>query len=78
MNDSDETANAASLSFSPNGIVFGAGMEYAFTDNILARIEYRYADYGKYRYNSVTAFPGLTGQQEPKLNTLRAGVAYKF
>jgi len=27
---------------------------------------------------SVTSFPGLTGQQEPRFNTVRVGAAYKF
>ena len=56
----------------------GGGIEFAVTDNILAKAEYRYTDYGKYRYDSKTAFPGLTGEQQPTLNTVRLGVAYKF
>jgi outer membrane immunogenic protein len=60
------------------GWTVGGGIEYAITPNVLARAEYRYTDYGSYRYESRTAFPGLTGQQEPRLNTLRAGIAYKF
>ena len=60
------------------GWTAGAGIEYAVTNNVLVRAEYRYTDYGKYRYDSLTAFPGLTGQQTPTLNTGRIGVAYKF
>lgn len=60
------------------GWTAGGGIEVALTPNLLARVEYRYTDYGMSRYDSVTSFPGLTGTQEPKLNTVRAGVAYKF
>ena len=61
-----------------SGWPVGGGIEFAETDNILAKAEYRYTDYGKYRYDSKTAFPGLTGEQQPTLNTVRLGVAYKF
>lgn len=42
----------------------GAGVEVAWTANLLVRAEYRYTDYGPYRYDSVTAFPGFAGQKE--------------
>lgn len=60
------------------GWTAGAGVEVALTRNILARAEYRYTDYGSYRYDSLTAFPGLTGEQRPRFDTARVGVAYKF
>lgn len=60
------------------GWTAGAGIEFAVTPNILARAEYRYTDFGSYRFDSVTSFPGLTGQQEPRLSTVRVGAAYKF
>src|SRR6266436_3889050 len=60
------------------GWTAGAGVEVAITQNLLVRAEYRYADFGHYRYNSVVTFPGLTGQQEPTFNTVRVGAAYKF
>jgi hypothetical protein len=40
--------------------------------------EYRYTDYGPYRYDSVTSFPGFTDQQEPRFSTIGVGAAYKF
>lgn len=62
-----------------NGWTLGGGAAYAFTDAISGRLEYRYSDYGRFRYNSVLAFPGLlTGEQEPRVHSLRAGVSYKF
>ncbi|MGX9117301.1 outer membrane protein [Mesorhizobium sp. BHbsci] len=34
------------LSDTETGWTAGAGAEYAFTDNLTARVEYRYADFG--------------------------------
>lgn len=70
------------------GWTVGAGLEYALTDNVTIRGEYRYADYGTFRNESHTAFGpgvlpppadvGLTGEQHPTTSTVRLGVAYKF
>jgi outer membrane immunogenic protein len=60
------------------GWTAGAGVEIAVTSNILVRAEYRFSDFGRYRYNSVVTFPGLTGEQQPSFNTVRVGAAYKF
>jgi outer membrane immunogenic protein len=60
------------------GWTAGAGVEVALTPKLLARVEYRFTDYGPYRYDSATSFPGFTGQQEPRFSTIRVGAAYKF
>jgi outer membrane immunogenic protein len=60
------------------GWTAGAGVEMAFTEHLLVRAEYRYSDFGKYRFDSVVTFPGLTGEQQPTFNTVRVGAAYKF
>lgn len=60
------------------GWTAGGGVEVAIAPNWTLRGEYRYTDYGLSRYDSVTSFPGLTGTQEVKLNTVRIGAAYKF
>jgi len=60
------------------GWTAGGGVEISVTPNLLARVEYRYTDYGPYRYNSLTAFPGFSGVQEPRFSAVRAGIAYKF
>lgn len=70
------------------GWTIGGGLEYALTDNITVRTEYRYTDFGSYRNESKVAFPpgwalpatpaGLTGEQSPYQNDVRVGVAYKF
>jgi outer membrane immunogenic protein len=58
----------------------GAGIEYAITDMVIGRIEYRYTPFSHTSYNSVTAFPGLsiTALQNPSLNEIRTGVSVKF
>lgn len=55
------------------GYVVGAGIEAAMTENILARVEYLYSDFGEETYN-------LTAATDAELSshTLRAGVGYKF
>ncbi|MBL8587591.1 MAG: porin family protein [Methylobacteriaceae bacterium] len=60
------------------GYTLGVGAEYAFTDNLTGRLEFRHTDYGSFRYVATSAFLGLTGQQSPRTNALRAGVSYKF
>ena len=60
------------------GWTAGAGVEMFVSPHLLVRAEYRYSDFGKYRYDSVVTFPGLTGEQNPRLNTVRIGTAYKF
>jgi outer membrane immunogenic protein len=60
------------------GWTAGAGVEVAVMSNWLVRAEYRYTEYSPYRYDSVTAFPGFTGQQQPRFSAVRVGAAYKF
>jgi len=58
------------------GWTIGGGLETAFTNNIIGRVEYRYADYGK----SVANFPlsGYAEQIDPRVNSVVVGLAYKF
>jgi len=56
----------------------GAGVNFAFTDNLILGAEYRYTDFGRNRFASSGAFPGLTGSQELSSHGARASVAYKF
>jgi outer membrane immunogenic protein len=55
------------------GYAVGAGLEYAFTQNISARVEYIYTDVGTLKLN-----PAFNERIEPRFHTIRAGVAYKF
>lgn len=59
------------------GWTIGAGLDYAITDNIIARIEYRYTDYGKKAYVDNVS-PAYADEINLKTNTIRAGIAYKF
>jgi outer membrane immunogenic protein len=53
------------------GWTVGAGAEYAFTDNWVGRVEYRYYDFGD---DTIDGF----GDVKIKTNTVTAGIAYKF
>lgn len=56
------------------GWTAGAGIDYAATDNIILRLEYRYTDYGKQNVN----FDNDVYRQNFKTNDVRLGIAYKF
>lgn len=64
-------------SFNGNGWTAGAGFEYAFMNNWLARVEYRYTDLGSSSYTDVTSNSGETGNRVT-INDVRLGIAYKF
>ena len=63
---------------SKTGFTVGAGVNYAITDHLILGVEYRFTDYGKFDYVAKSAFLGLTGEQDPTMNTVRATVSYKF
>ncbi|MBL8578797.1 MAG: porin family protein [Mesorhizobium sp.] len=50
----------------------GLGGEYAFTDNLIGRIEYRYTDFGNQHFDDYDFDMDLS------TNDIRLGVAYKF
>ncbi|WP_375641589.1 MULTISPECIES: porin [unclassified Bartonella] len=54
------------------GFTVGGGVDFAMTDNVLLRAEYRYSDYGK------KAFVKDGDKVAYKTNDFRVGVAYKF
>jgi outer membrane immunogenic protein len=53
------------------GWTLGAGVEYAFTDDLIGRVEYRYTDYGHDRFSDFY-------NVDLKTNEVRIGLAYKF
>ena len=55
------------------GWTLGVGLEYAFTDNIIGRAEYRYTDFGDFDFS----VPG-GATADLTTNDVRLGVAYKF
>jgi outer membrane immunogenic protein len=61
------------------GWTLGAGFDYAATARWLVRIEYRYADFGTFRYNTaVFGLPALAENHRITENAVRLGLAYKF
>jgi outer membrane immunogenic protein len=56
------------------GWTIGAGVDYAFTANLIGRLEYRYTDYGD---TDFTRFD-FTDRASVKDSTVRVGIAYKF
>jgi len=64
--------------FSSGGIytgwTIGAGVDYAFTDNIVGRVEYLYADYGSKNYT----FGGDSYKGSVTNSVVRAALIWKF
>jgi opacity protein-like surface antigen len=60
-----------------NGWTAGAGVEYALTDKILGRIEYRYTNLATSSFTNVATNSADTGNRVP-ISDLRFGIAYKF
>lgn len=54
------------------GWTIGAGLEHAFTDNLVARAEYRYTDFGSQDFGTVGSNFDL------HQHTVRVGLGYKF
>ncbi|MCZ2328093.1 outer membrane protein [Bartonella sp. F02] len=54
------------------GYTLGAGVDFAMTDSVILRAEYRYADFGKKK------FANDKYNINYKTNNFRVGVAYKF
>jgi outer membrane immunogenic protein len=61
------------------GWTLGAGVDYAVTARWLARIEYRYANFGTFSYNTaVFGLPPSAENHRITENAIRLGLAYKF
>ncbi|MBA8837073.1 outer membrane protein [Ochrobactrum sp. RH2CCR150] len=58
------------------GWTIGGGVDYAATDNVILRLEYRYTDFRKRDLD--TGMASTTLQQKLTTNDIRLGVAYKF
>lgn len=76
----DNTAAGLSESAdrSKTGWTAGAGVNFAYTDNLILGAEYRYTDFGKVNHAGGGPLLGLTVRHEPVTHALRASVAYKF
>jgi outer membrane immunogenic protein len=69
-------ASAGSDSDTFVGWTIGAGAEYAFTDNLIARVEYRYTDFGSEDYAATDNFGAHS--VDLTTNDIRLGISYKF
>jgi outer membrane immunogenic protein len=84
--DVEANANVAGLvsqtnSSTRSGWTVGAGLETMIWNNWLARVEYRYADYGVWRTNFFGAGTGVaqtTVDVDVRTHTALFGLAYKF
>lgn len=66
----------ASRSKTLTGWTVGAGVDYAATDDIIVRLEYRYTDYGHKNFGYSDLDYGV--RNKFKTHDIRLGVAYKF
>jgi outer membrane immunogenic protein len=53
----------------------GLGLDYAVTDNLILRAEYRYTDFGSKKFDQDW---GGASKIKLKTNDVRLGIAYKF
>ncbi|MGX5842955.1 outer membrane protein [Mesorhizobium sp. ArgA1] len=60
------------------GWTVGAGIEHAFTDRWIARVEYRYSDFGKKDLSVPLSGPGSVANIDLQTHDVRAGLSYKF
>jgi outer membrane immunogenic protein len=59
------------------GLTVGGGIEYAFTNNWLARVEGRYSDFGTFN-NASVVLPGLFYRERVTEVKVTGGISYKF
>jgi len=62
------------------GYAVGAGVEYAFTDNWTAKLEYQYVNFGSENVSGTTADGSAvwTTVETPDFHSVRLGINYKF
>ncbi|MER8576140.1 porin family protein [Mesorhizobium sp. M1338] len=72
--DTRDPGREESHSASFNGWTVGAGAEYAITDKITVRGEYRYADFG----SKTIVFNNYVEDISPTLQTVTIGFSYRF
>jgi outer membrane immunogenic protein len=60
-----------------NGWTFGGGIAHAFTDNLIARAEFLYADYGDFSYTGAGIAGGVSNESVNAYKA-RVGLSWKF
>jgi outer membrane immunogenic protein len=69
------TTVSQTLNVNRSGFVAGGGIEYGLTENLSARLEYDFYDFGTQTYNQFTATPV---NNTSYLHTLTFGLNYRF
>jgi outer membrane immunogenic protein len=62
---------------SNKGWTAGAGIEYAFTNNVIGRVEYRYTDLGTVTFADIPSNTSDAGNKVT-ISDIRAGLSFKF
>jgi outer membrane immunogenic protein len=60
------------------GWTIGGGVQYAFSDMVSGRLEYRYTDYGSESGSLSPAFPGVSMSTDLETHAIMAGVSIHF
>jgi outer membrane immunogenic protein len=73
--------NVSNFSGALTGVIFGAGLEYAFAPNWSARLEYDHIDYVGRSFRFFDSFPldgMLDDRQSASANLVKAAINYRF
>ena len=73
----DHGSDHTEYSGTSTGWTIGAGLEYAFTNHLTTRIEYRYTDFGSI-HGVFSGFPNESLDASLKSHAVRLGLSYKF
>lgn len=73
----DQNSNWISGSATRVGWTVGAGLEYAFTQNLTAKLEYNYMSFGRFRIDMAGA-PNIWVTQRGDAHAVKLGVNYLF
>lgn len=60
------------------GWTLGAGLDYAFTDAVSLRAEYRYTDFGDASGSLAPLYPAISSSTDLDVHAVRVGVSYHF
>lgn len=76
--DFNHTGDSGSLDDTMVGWTVGGGFEYAFTDSLTTRVEYRYTDYGDMDGSVFPLFPLESQSADLKTQDVRVGITFNF
>jgi outer membrane immunogenic protein len=73
----DGSGPTTDTSATRTGWTVGVGADFVVWNNWFGRLEYRYADFGKFSYNP-SVFPAFAENHKVSENAVRFGLGYKF